>query len=135
MFPYPRSLPPFPRTFSAPDHVKVFLNDILKLSAATDGYQLAIRSDREFSGTILAANLVSVCVSDFNGVHSLGDILSLGPNAASLLKLAVDLSAFKVSALSRRVGSARFRGKVIALDFVHLVSESAPPSVLKLPVD
>ena len=84
-------MPEFPRTFSRPDHVKALLSNVLKLSDAADGYQLAIRSNREFSGNVLYTPSTMYAVLD--------------PAPSSVLKLAVDWSAIKVSALYRRVQS------------------------------
>jgi hypothetical protein len=53
----------------------------LSRTAATDGYRLAIQGNIEFAGTVWAAYPVSVCVSTFIDVHSLGDVRSLGHSA------------------------------------------------------
>jgi hypothetical protein len=57
---------------TAPDHVEAFSINVSKLSAATDGYRLAIHGSLESAGTALTADPVSVCVSRFKGVRSLG---------------------------------------------------------------
>jgi hypothetical protein len=49
-----------------PDHVEAFSIDVSKLSAAADGYRLAIHGSLESAGTVLAADPVSVRVSRFN---------------------------------------------------------------------
>jgi hypothetical protein len=43
-----------------PYRAGAFPNDVSKLSAASDGYQLAIRGSLELAGTLLAADPVSV---------------------------------------------------------------------------
>jgi hypothetical protein len=59
---------------TAPDHVEAFS----KLPAAADGYRLAIHGSLESTGTVLAADPVSVRVSRFKGVCPLGHVHSLG---------------------------------------------------------
>ncbi len=58
---------------TAPDHVEAFS----KLPAAADGYRLAIHGSLESTGTVLAADPVSVRVSRFKGARSLGHVPSL----------------------------------------------------------
>jgi hypothetical protein len=57
---------------TAPNNEKTFLNDVSILSAATDGY-LAVQSNPEFAGTVLAAYPVFVRVSHFISVRSFGN--------------------------------------------------------------
>jgi hypothetical protein len=77
---------------TAPDNEKDFPNHASKLSAATDGYRLAIHGNLEFAGTVLAAYPVSVRVSQFISVRSLGDEHSLGGIAANLFPSATHSS-------------------------------------------
>jgi hypothetical protein len=110
-------------------------NDVSKLSTAVDGSRLAIHGNLEFAGTVLAADPVSVRVSHFKDVRSLGNVRSLGHSAAlgaeAARRLASDQSTSAVPE-----SPVRFRGKVIILDFDHnAVLETAPPLVLELPVD
>jgi hypothetical protein len=92
----------------------------------------AIHWNIEFAGTVLAADPISVRVSHFKGVPSLGDVRSLahsanlGAETAGGLTSAQSISAFPES-------PARFRGKVVIVDFDHNeVLEKAPPLVLNL---
>ena len=56
----------------------------------THGYRVAIHSNLEFAGTLLAAYAVSVRVSNLIGVRSLGDVRSFGDSATPLLNLPVN---------------------------------------------
>jgi hypothetical protein len=65
----------------------------------------AIHGNLKFAGTILAADTVSVRVSHFKGVRSLGDVRSLGHSAALGAEAthAMDWPVIKVPALSRGI--------------------------------
>jgi hypothetical protein len=109
----------------APDHVEALPNDVSKLFATADGSRLAIHGTLKFAGTVLAAHPVSVRVSHLKGGHS----ATLGAEAARGLARDQSISTIPES-------PARFRGRVIILAFEHnAVLDTAPPSVLELPVD
>jgi hypothetical protein len=85
---------------------------------------------------VLAANPFLLVVH-FIGVRSLGDVRSL-EDSANLDAVATRglVSDQSISTFRDSPSPARFRGKVIILDFDYdAVLETAPPSVLKLPVD
>jgi hypothetical protein len=65
--------------------------DVSKLSAAIDGYRLAIHGNLEFTGTVLAADPVSVRVSHFKGVRSPDSVRSL-IHSATACRLVSDQS-------------------------------------------
>jgi hypothetical protein len=81
--------------------------------------------------------LAAKLVVHFMGVRSLGDVRSL-EDSANLDAVATRglVSDQSTSTFRDSPSPARFRGKVIILDFDYdAVLETAPPSVLKLPVD
>jgi hypothetical protein len=109
---------------TAPDHVEAFPNDVSKLSVATDSYRLAIHDNLEFGGTVLAADpAYYVRVIQFKGPRSVGDLRSPGHSAALGAEAAHGLVSGQ-SASAFPNSPARFRGKVIILDFDHSLGDS-----------
>jgi hypothetical protein len=82
----------------------------------------------------MAADPVSLHVGQFEGVRSLGDLRSLG-DSVNLGAEATNGLASDQSTSAFPGSQTRFRENVIIIDFDHnVVLETAPPSVLKLPV-
>jgi hypothetical protein len=97
-----------------PDHVEAFPNDLSK---------------------VLVAYPVSVRVSHFICLRSLGDARSLGDSATLGTEAARGLATDQSTSASSGT-PARFHRKVIILELdYNVVSKTAPPSVLKLLVD
>jgi hypothetical protein len=88
---------------TSPGKGEALSNDVSKLTAATDGSQLAIHGNLVFAGSAFPAGPVSVRVCPLKDLRCLGDVRSLGRSAAVGTKAVYFLTSNQVPTLSRTV--------------------------------
>jgi hypothetical protein len=101
-----RDIEPVFGASTMPYHENSFTNHVSTLSAATDGYQLAIYSNLEFVGAVLPADPVSVRVSHYISVRSSSIDAVLNKAPPSVLNMPAAWPRIQVPALSRRIEPA-----------------------------